>query len=155
MDKVEIPLWTRCSARTAEKVHFFRGIQKSFPTTTRASTRITTTTTNEPFLRPRHWSLAVKNLSHPDILLLSPTEKDYIKDLNQFFVLFFQYIFLNSNVKVWLSRFELMIADDRKAYYLWSPRVERILPATFPTSHFGTFNTAPLRMVIESENFAT
>ena len=37
-------------------VHFFRGIQKSFP-----RTRKTTTTTNKPSLRPRQRSLAVKN----------------------------------------------------------------------------------------------
>ena len=38
-------------------VHFFRGIQKSFP---RARTT-KTTKTNKPFLRPRQRSLAVKN----------------------------------------------------------------------------------------------
>ena len=37
-------------------VHFFRGIQKSFP-----RTRKTTTTTNKPSLRPRQRSIAVKN----------------------------------------------------------------------------------------------
>ena len=41
-------------ASSAMNVHFFRGIQKSFPTTR------TTTTTNKPFLRPRQRSLVVK-----------------------------------------------------------------------------------------------
>ena len=38
-------------ASSAMNVHFFCGIQKSFPATT---------TTNKPFLRPRQRSLAVK-----------------------------------------------------------------------------------------------
>ena len=39
-------------------VHFFRGIQKSFPRTIR------TTTANKPFLRPRHvtFTLSKRNL---------------------------------------------------------------------------------------------
>ena len=68
VDKHWIPLfsWTRYSdfhyflekpASSAVNVHFFCGIQKSFPT----RTTTTTTTTNKPFLRPRQRSLAVKN----------------------------------------------------------------------------------------------
>ena len=43
VDKPWIPLisWSRCSASSAENVHFFRGIQKSFPTT-RTRTKRTT-----------------------------------------------------------------------------------------------------------------
>ena len=66
VDKHWIPLfsWTRYNdfhyflekpASSAVNVHFFRGIQKSFPIRT---TR--TTTTNRPFLRPRQRSLVVK-----------------------------------------------------------------------------------------------
>ena len=52
MDKPWIPLfpWICCSGSNAENVHFFRGIQKKF----------STTTTNKPFLRPHQRSLAVK-----------------------------------------------------------------------------------------------
>ena len=42
---------------SAVSVRFFRGIQKSFP----RKRTTTTTTTNKPFLRPRQWSLPVKN----------------------------------------------------------------------------------------------
>ena len=69
VDKLWIPLisWTRCSASSAVYVHFFRGIQKSFPRTT---TR--TTTTNKPFLRPRQRSLAIKNyVSYQPNLVIS------------------------------------------------------------------------------------
>ena len=65
MDKHWIPLflWTRYNdfhyflekpASSAVNVHFFRGIQKTFPTTK------TRTTTNKPYLRPRQRSLVVK-----------------------------------------------------------------------------------------------
>ena len=55
VDKLWIPLimWTRCSASSAVNVHFFGGIQKSFPRTT---------TTNKSFIRPRQRSLAVKKV---------------------------------------------------------------------------------------------
>ena len=43
-------------------VHFFRGIQKSFPRTRTTTTTRTTTRTNKPFLRPRQRSLAVKKM---------------------------------------------------------------------------------------------
>ena len=67
MDNHWIPLfsWTRYNdfhyflekpASSAMNVHFFRGIQKSFPRTR------TPTTTNKPLLRSRQRSLAVKNI---------------------------------------------------------------------------------------------
>ena len=66
MGELLIPLilWARYSAISAGNVHFFRGIQKSFPRT-RTRTRITTTTTttNKPFPRPRQRSLVVKKVS--------------------------------------------------------------------------------------------
>ena len=49
------PLYSGKPASSAVNVHFFRGIQKSFPRTR------TTTATNKPFLWPRHRSLALKN----------------------------------------------------------------------------------------------
>ena len=69
MDKhwIQLFLWTRYNdfhyyrekpASSVMNVHFFRGIQKSFP----RKRTTTTTTTNKPFLRPRQRSLAVKNL---------------------------------------------------------------------------------------------
>ena len=65
MDKLRSPLisWTRYSASSAVKVHFFRGIGKSFPRTRTTTTPRTTTTTNKPFLRPRQRSLAVKKVA--------------------------------------------------------------------------------------------
>ena len=53
---ISIIFWKK-PASSAVNVHFFRGVQKSFPRTRTTTTR----TTNKPFLRPRQRSLAVKN----------------------------------------------------------------------------------------------
>ena len=55
-------------ASSEVNVHFFCGIQKSFPTRT---------TTNKPFLRPRQRSLAVKKEVLKQSLLFTTFEEEW------------------------------------------------------------------------------
>ena len=64
--------WKELLAVQSVNVHFFRGIQKSFPTTR------TTTTTNRTFLRPRQRNLAVKNELHHMKLSRHPGTKTQV-----------------------------------------------------------------------------